>query len=153
MRIKKLAALALAAVTVGITVSAANAAISDYVSHTDGTLTSPMIVIGSRAGDAVNYPKDVVAAADLAAHVAGHATTAVSTTGTAKTFTFSGEGKAADTTNTKIFLSDSMGKSGLRSTMTDQDLPTLLKTGSVVDKNSTTIKYDQFLFLTPRSPW
>ena len=152
MNIKKLAAGSLAAVLAGATLGAvAFGQISTYVTHTDGTLTSPMIVIGSSAGDATNYPKDVVAAADLAAHVAGYATTPTTTTGTAKEFSITGEGKSSFTSNTKIFLDNSLGKSGLRSTMTKDDLPTLLASGQFNDKNATVIKYDQFLFLTPSS--
>lgn len=151
MKIKKLAAIAGAALF-GVTMAAAaNAQLSTYVSHTGGTLTSPMVVIGSTAGDATNYPKDVVAAADLAAHVAGYATTPVASAGGEKTFSLSGEGQEVATANTKIYLGDSLGKSGIRTTMTNDDLPTLLAAGSIVDKNSTTIKYDQFLFLTPSS--
>lgn len=152
MNIKKLAAITLATVTAGATLgTVAFGQISSYVSLSDGTLTSPMVVIGSRAGDAVNYPKDVVAAADIAAHVAGYATKDVAVSGVGKTFTSTAENKEVATTSTKIFLDNSLGKSGLRSTMTNTDLSTLLATGTVVDKNSTSIKYDQFLFLTPSS--
>jgi len=150
MNIKKLMAGSLAAITAGATLGAfAIADMSDYVSHSDGTLTSPMIVIGSTAGDATAYPKDVAAAGDLAAHVAGHATTPVTTTGTKKSFSISGEGKEIATANTNIFLDDNMGKSGVRTTMTKEDLPTILESGTVVDNQSTSIKYDQYLFLTP----
>lgn len=152
MKIKKLAAIALATVAAGaLGAFATNAQLSGYVSTSDGTLTSPMIVIGSEAGDAINYPKDVVAAADLAAHVAGYATTPVTVAGAAKSFSITGEGKEIATSNTKVYLDDSLGKSGLRSTMTDADLPILLASGSVVDNASVTIKYDQFLFLKPNS--
>ncbi|MBI4020788.1 MAG: S-layer protein [Candidatus Aenigmarchaeota archaeon] len=153
MNIKKLMAGSLAAITAGATLGAVafGAGIGDYVSNTDGTLTSPMVVIGSSAGSATEYPKDVVAAADLAAHVAGYATTPVAVAGSAKSFSISGEGKEVGTTNTQIFLDNSLGKSGLRSTMTSAELPTFLASDQVIDKNSTTIKYDQFLFLTPSS--
>lgn len=156
MNIKKVMAAGMLAVTAGMTLGmAANvdakAHFDSYVVHSDGTLSSPMIVIGDTAGDPVNYPKDVVAAADIAATVAGHATTPVTTTGSDKSFSFSGEGQDAATANTKIFLDDSLGKSGLRSTMTDTDLPNLLASSQIVDENSTTLKYDQFLFLTPSS--
>ncbi|MBL7160725.1 MAG: hypothetical protein ISS93_02645, partial [Candidatus Aenigmarchaeota archaeon] len=151
MNIKKIAAGAISALTFGATLGVAMGAISDYVVTSNSALSSPMIVIGSNAGDATAYPKDVVAAADLAAHVAGHATTPMAVAGTAKTFSITGEGKDVSTTNTKIFLDDSLGKSGVRSTMTSDDLPTLLASNSIVDENSTTVKYDQYLFLTPNS--
>ncbi len=152
MNIKKLAAGALAAVTAGATFGAvAFGALDDYVTTSNGALASPMIVIGNPAVPSADFAKDVLGAADIAAHVAGFATTPVTVSGGDKNFALTGEGEEVATSNTKIFLDDSLGKSGLKSTMTKDDLPTLLASGSVTDTNATTIKYDQFLFLTPNS--
>lgn len=153
MKIKKLMALPLAAI-VGLGAAAAyaataQAAVSDFVQVSGTSLASPMVVIGNPASPSSTFALDVLAAADLSAHVAGYATTDVVATGSSKSFSVSGEGQEIATANTKIYLDDSLGKSGVRTTMTDADLPTLLMSDSVVDKNSTTIKYDQFLFLTP----
>src|SRR3989338_4477652 len=62
----------------------------------------------------------------------------------------SGEGKQSWTTNTKVFDDDALGKTGLRTTMTKDDLPTTLATGSFSDSDgSLTTNYQQFIYLTP----
>lgn len=148
MRIKKLAASALAAVTAGATLGAvAFGQISTYVTTSGGTLTSPMIVIGSEAGDATNYPKDVVAAADLAAHVAGHATTPTVVEGGASSVSVT-DGTSLDTPNQKLYLNNSIARAV--QTLTSTELPVLLASGQVTTPDGD-FEYDQFIAVGART--
>jgi len=142
MNIKKLLAGSLAAIAAGATVLAGIGAVSsslgDYVVTSDGSLTSPIIVVGSAA-----KVDDVLSAADIAAAVAGYATTTVEIAGT--TTTSVTDGVRLDTTSTKIYLGDALTKSGLKTTVTKNDLPTLLASGTFTDDAGTTYKYDQYI--------
>ena len=148
MQFKKLvAAGTLAALMVGS--SAAFAALSEFPRPfvtSDGVQS--FVVVGAAAA-----PSDVVGAVDIAARIGGSVTTDVSVPGAAAGFTIEGgDGKEVATTNTKLYLDDSLGKSGVRSTMTKDDLPTLLKTEKLEDTDgSTTHNYQQFIYLTPSS--
>jgi hypothetical protein len=139
MNIKKVLAIgASAAVLLGAGATFGSAAISDYVVTDDGSLSSPKIVIGDPAP-----AKDVLGAADIAAHTAGHATTDTVVAGTT---TFSvNDGVGVDTSNTKIYLGDALTKTGLRNTVTSVNLPTLLASGTLTDDTGTNFKYDQYV--------
>ena len=147
MQFKKiLAAGALATMMLGSTVAFAQ--LDKYPApFVSGSEIPTLVVVGATAA-----PADVVGAVDLSVRLGGEVTTLVKTSGVTGATSVSGEGKAVATTNTKLFLDDSLGKSGLRSTMTKDDLPTLLATGSLNDADaSTTHKYQQFIYLTPGS--
>ncbi len=148
MNIKKILAGGLTAIAAGATVAfgafAQSSSLGDYVSVSDGTLTSPAIVIASSAAHAPDqYPMDVVGAADIAAAVAGYATTPVSVGGGTET-TVSGGAKLS-TTSTKIYLGDSLTKSGLKTTLTSNDLPNVLASGAVSDSAGNSYPYDQYI--------
>lgn len=102
-----------------------------------------LVVVG-----AVANPADVVGAIDLAARLGGEAYTMTSVSGAAVSGTVSGEGKTVDTATTHVFLTDNLGKTGLRTTLTKDDLPTLLAKSSFSDTDGTH-KYDLFLDMTP----
>jgi hypothetical protein len=146
MQLKKiLAAGALAAIMAGSTVAFA-ATLADFPSPfiTGGNVQS-LVVVGAAAA-----PSDVVGAIDVAARLGGESTTDYTCTGTSGGVTVSGEGKAVATTNTKLYLNDDLGKTGVRSTMTKDDLPTVLANGVLSDTDaSTTHNYQQFIYLTP----
>lgn len=147
MQFKKLvAAGTLAALMIGSSVSFA--ALSDFPRPfvtSDGVQS--FVVVGAAAA-----PSDVVGAVDIAARLGGSVTTDVTVAGGAAGFSISGEGREVATTNTKLYLDDSLGKSGVRSTMTKDDLPKLLKTGTLDDSDGgTTHNYQQFIYLTPSS--
>jgi S-layer like family, C-terminal region len=106
-----------------------------------------LVVVGATA-----QPSDVVGAIDLVVRLGGQATTDVVVSGTANGLSISGEGKEVATTNTKVFLNDSLGKTGLRSTLTKDDMPTVLANGVLDDADAaTTHNYQQFIYLTPSS--
>jgi hypothetical protein len=107
-----------------------------------GTVQS-LIVVGNLAA-----PSDVVGAIDIAARLGGESYTSVSSGGVAVSGSVVGEGKALDTTTTHVFLQDNLGKTGLRTTLTKDDLPTLLAKGTFADSDGTH-KYDQFIDMTP----
>ncbi|MDI6721593.1 MAG: hypothetical protein QMD85_04330, partial [Candidatus Aenigmarchaeota archaeon] len=146
MQFKKvLAAGALATMMFGSTLAFAQLLDKYPAPFVSGSEIPTLVVVGSNAA-----PSDVVGAIDLAVRLGGEVTTLVTTKGTTGGVTVTGEGKAVATTNTKLFLDDTLGKSGLRTTMTKDDLPTLLANGILSDADaSTTHKYQQFIYLTP----
>ncbi len=104
-----------------------------------------LVVVGKTAAT-----DDVVGAVDIAARLGGETGTTKTVGATAAGLSITGEGKALATSSTKVFLNNSMGKSGLRNTMTKDDLPTVLATGTMSDADaSTTHTYQQFIYLTP----
>ena len=146
MQIKKLlAAGALATLMAGSTIAFA----ADMNTYPSPFVTSAgvdtLVVVGATAA-----PSDVVGAIDLATRLGGEVTTEKTIKGTTAALSVSGEGKGVATTNTKVYLNDSLGKSGLRTTMTKDDLPTLLKSGSVSDSDGTH-NYQQLIYITPSS--
>jgi hypothetical protein len=145
MNMRKTVTGALVALTAGATMAfGAMAALSDFVVTSDNSLTSPIIVVGTPDTAAnAGYAKDVIGAADIAAAVAGYATTDV-TVGGGTTVSVS-NGVDLASTNTKIYLGDNLGKAGLKSTVTKQVLPTLLASGTVTDKTGTEYTYDQYI--------
>lgn len=147
MQFKKLvAAGTLAALMAGSSV--AFAALSDFPQpFVTGDGVQSFVVVGAAAA-----PDDVVGAVDLAARLGGSVTTDVVVPGAVAGFSIGGEGREVATSNTKLYLDDSLGKGGVRSTMTKDDLPTLLKTDKLEDTDgATTHNYQQFLYLTPSS--
>jgi hypothetical protein len=148
MNIRKAVTGGLVAITAGATLAlgAMAAGLGDYVVPSDNSLTSPIIVVGTPDTAAnAGYAKDVVGAADIAAAVAGYATTDV-TVGGGTTVSVSG-GADITTTNTKIYLGDNVGKDGLKSTVTSQYLPELLASGTFSDDTGEEYQYDQYINL------
>jgi len=143
MKMKKLLAGSLAAVFAGGLLAAGGmATLGDYVTTSGGdTLASPIIVVGDSVPGS-----DVIGAADLAAAVAGFATTTTTVSGVGTT-TVSG-GVALDTQNSKLYYADAMNSS--ITTLTSADLPTVLKSGTFQDDDGTEYKYDQYIVLGSR---
>ncbi len=54
-------------------------------------------------------------------------------------------GVRLDTTNTKLYLGDALTKSGTRTTVTSNDLSTLLKSGTFNDDGGVAYNYDQYI--------
>ncbi len=122
---------------------AAATTLGDYVdTGTGGALASPRIVIGSSAGDATAYPKDVAAAGDVAAAMAGYATTTISIPGGSTTSVSNGADIA--TANKKLYFRSLLNRA--RSTLTETDLPVVLASGTVSDLDvSGTYNFDQYI--------
>lgn len=106
-------------------------------------VANTLVVVGATA-----QPIDVVGAIDLAVRLGGENTQNVVVPGLTGMSSVSGAGKTVDTTTTHVFLNDNLGKTGLRTTFTKDDLPTLLAQGSFSDTDGTH-KYTQFIDLTP----
>ncbi len=148
MDIRKVLAGGLAAITAGATIALGAAAITsldDYVGDvTAGKLASPTIVIGDSAittlADAIEREKDVLGAADIAAAVAGYATTTVAT-GAGAAVVVSG-GADASTVDNKLYMSSALNKA--KDTLTASDLPTILAKGTVTVAG-TAYEYDQYI--------
>jgi hypothetical protein len=146
MQLKKIVgAGALAVLMAGSSIAFA-ATLADYPQPyvTSDGASDFLVVVGAAAA-----PSDVVGAIDVAARLGSETFTNVAVGGSVGGVTVSGEGKAVSTSNTNIYLGDTLGKSGLRNTMTKDEMPDLLADGTVVDANGTSYKYQQFIYLTP----
>ncbi len=147
MNIKRVLAGSLSAITVGATLAfgafAATSGLGTYVSTASGALTSPILVVGDSVPGS-----DVIGAADIAAAVAGYATTPMSVAGASGTVSVS-NGVGLDTSNTKLYLADDVNTA--RSTLTKNDLPTILASSETSDTQGTTYRYDQYIFLGNRN--
>lgn len=143
MQLKKaLAAGALGALMAGSTLAFA-ASLSDFPApFVQAGASNFLVVVGASA-----QVSDVVGAVDIAARLGG-GYTPVTCAGTTAGASVSGEGKALDTATTHVFLGENLGKTGLRTTLTKDDLPTLLAKGTMTDADGTH-KYDQFIDMSP----
>jgi hypothetical protein len=146
MKIKKILAGGLAAVAAGATIAfgafAQSTSLGDFVSVSGSALSSPWIVVGTPTTAAnAGYAKDVVGAADIAAAVAGYATTNVAVGG-ATSISVSG-GADLSTANTQLYLGDAINTA--KQTVTKADLPTTLASGTFSDDTGTTYNYDQYI--------
>lgn len=145
MQIKKaLVAGALGALMAGSTVAFAATSLSDYPKpFIDGASVNTLVVVGAAAN-----PADVVGAVDVAARLGGSSVTkeSVSCPGSSSVGSVTGEGRSVNTANEQIYLGNTLKKTGLRTALSDSDLPTLLASGSVTDSDAgTTYSYDQFV--------
>ncbi len=145
MQIKKiLVAGALGALMAGSTVAFAATSLSDYPKpFVDGASVNTLVVVGAAA-----QPGDVVGAVDVAARLGGTSVTkeSVSCPGSSSVGSVTGEGRSINTANEQIYLGNTLKKSGLRTALSNSDLPTLLASGSVTDSDAgTTYSYDQFI--------
>ena len=154
MQLKKLvAAGALSALMAASTVGFA-AGLADYPQpfvSTQGTADF-LIVVGSQGTDAAGLASDVAGAVDIAASLGSRASKPTTVGGSTGGVSVNGEGKDVATANTKLYLYDTLGKSGVRNTLTKDDMPDLLADGQFVDSDaSTTSNYQQFLYMSPGS--
>jgi len=147
MQLRKIVtAGALATVMVGSSIAFA-ATLGDYPKPFVTADGAPdfLVVVGKTAAT-----DDVVGAVDLATRLGGETGVTKTVGATAGGASVSGEGKLVATTNTKTFLDDDLGKTGLRNTMTKDDLSTLLATATLTDSDvSINSIYQQFIYLTP----
>ncbi len=141
MQLKKIvAAGSLAALMAGSSV--AFAALQDLPAPFVATGSpSFLVVVGATAAT-----DDVVGAIDVATRFGGESTRELTVGATSGGATVTGEGKSMETTNTKLYLNNNLKKTGLRHTMTSQDLPNLLKTDILKDTDANDeYKYDQYI--------
>jgi len=147
MQMKRLMAGTLAAMTAGATLAMGAfgiANLGDYVTTSDGSLASPIIVVGDGSGSSgAGIVKDVLGAADIAAAVAGYATTTTTGGASGASVTVTG-GAQLDTPNQKLYLYDTIDNA--TQTLTSNELPTLLASGTV-STNDGDYDYDQFIEL------
>lgn len=135
MNIKKLLAGGLTAIAAGATLGVGGfAALSDYVSDT----TPPFVAIGNEVSSV-----DSIAAADIAAGMAGFVTNTVSVAASTAATTVS-NGVDISSSTSKLYLGSALNKA--KTTLTASDLPTLLAQGSTL-VSGTTYTYDQYIDL------
>ena len=144
MNARKVLAGGMAAIAAGATVAfgafAQSSDLGAYVDNSGSTPVPPWVIIGAGNGNA-EYAKDVVGAADIAAGVAGFATTDRAIGGAAEV-SVSG-GVALSTANTKIYGGDSINSA--KDTLTSEDLPTILASGTFEDSDGNSYEYDQYI--------
>ena len=144
MNIRKVLAGSMAAMAAGATVAfgafAQASTLGDFVDNSGSTPVAPWIIIGSGNGNP-EYAKDVVGAADIAAGVAGFATVDRAIGATAEV-SVSG-GVSLSTANTKIYAGDTINTA--KDTLTSEDLPTILASGTFEDDDGNTFDYDQYI--------
>jgi hypothetical protein len=148
MKIKQIVAGGLAAAaTLGVTLFGAFGAVTldqglePYVAVTDTTLSSPAIVIGGSNVNAL----DVLGSADIAASMVSHYAVEEKTVPAGGATVGVSDGVSLATSNTNLYLADSLTKDGLKTTLTKSDLPTVLSSGTVYDDSGTTHPYDQYI--------
>lgn len=144
MNIRKVLAGSMAAVAAGATIAfgafAQTSGLGGYVDTSGSTPVPPWVVIGAGNGNP-EYAKDVVGAADIAAAMAGYATKDRAIGGSAEV-SVSG-GVSLSTANTKIYGGDAI--SVAKDTLTSEDLPTILASGTFEDDDGNTYDYDQYI--------
>jgi hypothetical protein len=154
MQLKKLvAAGALSALMAGSSIGFA-AGLADYPQPFVSSSGSAdfLVVVGSQGTDPAGLASDVAAAVDVAASLGSRASKATTVGGTSGGVSVTGEGKELSTSNTKLYLYDTLGKSGIRNTLTEDELPQLLVDGQFIDSDAgVTSNYQQFIYLTPGS--
>ena len=148
MKIKQIVAGGLAAAaTLGVTLFGAFGAVTldqglePFVKVTDTTLSSPAIVIGGANVNAM----DVLGAADIAASMVSNYAVTEKTVPAGGVTVGVSDGVDIATSNTKLYMGDSLTKSGLKTTLTKSDLPTLLASGTVYDDSGSSYPYDQYI--------
>jgi hypothetical protein len=149
MQIKRFVASSLAALMAGATFAGAALAATSVggVLKTLGSQavagTPYLVVVGDTAA-----ASDVVGAIDVASALAQQVTKEVAVPGVSVA-TLTG-GVSLDTADTKLYLGDVVGKA--KNTLTSNDLPTLLASGSVEDEGGTKYEYSQYLSFPTSSP-
>ncbi|MCC5994598.1 MAG: S-layer protein [Candidatus Aenigmarchaeota archaeon] len=142
MQIKRFVASSLAALMAGATFAGAALAATSVggVLKTLGSQaaagTPYLVVVGDTAA-----ASDVVGAIDVASALAQQVTKEVAVPGVSVA-TLTG-GVSLDTADTKLYLGDVVGKA--RPTVTENELPVLLASGSVQDEDLNTYEYLQYL--------
>jgi hypothetical protein len=146
MNVRKVLAGGMAAIAAGATVAfgafAQSSDLGAYVDTSGSTPVPPWIILGSGNGSP-DYAKDVLGASDVAAGVAGFATKDRAIGGAAEV-SVSG-GVSLSTANTKIFGGDAINTA--KDTLTSEDLPTILASGTFEDSDGNSYDYDQYLVI------
>jgi hypothetical protein len=144
MNIRKVLAGGMAAIAAGATVAfgafAQSSDLGAYVDSSGSTPVPPWIILGSGNGSP-DYAKDVLGASDVAAGMAGFATRDRAIGGAAEVSVSGGVGLS--TANTKIFGGDSINTA--KDTLTSDDLPSILASGTFEDSDGNSYDYDQYI--------
>ncbi len=132
----------LALIGAGMAATSLNEGLQPYVKITDTTLSSPWIVIGRNA-DAM----DVVGAADLAASLVSNYAVVEKTVPSSGATTSVADGVLIKSAKDYVWFSSNAKFSSVKQTVTDSDLPELLKKGTVEMTDGSTVKYQQLIYL------
>jgi len=140
MEIKRVIAGGLAALAAGATLALGAGAVTlgDFVTVTGNTMTSPYIVIGGNAA-----AEDTLAAADIGVALGGQATTTVVVPGAVGVLSVT-DGAAVETKSTKLYVGQQLDN--ILSKFTVKELPTLLASGVVKQKDGKEVDYGQRIY-------
>ncbi len=112
----------------------------------DNGIGDTLVVVGSQGDWPAGLASDVAGAVDIAARLGSENSESYTCAGSSGGSVVSGEGQALATTNKKLYIQDVPRKTGVRYTMTSEDLPVTLKSGLVEDSDaSTSHTYDQYI--------
>lgn len=140
---KAIAAGALGALMAGSTLGFAQALDNLPAPFVQDSTVNMLVVVGANAATS-----DVVGAIDFAGRFGGAPVTkeTVSVPGVSGVVQAVGEGREIGTKTEQIFLGTNLATAGLRTTMTDADLPNLLASGTVQDTDANDeYDFDQFI--------
>ena len=143
MEIKRVIAGGLATLAAGATLALGVGAVTlgDFVKVSGNTMTSPYIVIGGNA-----KAEDTLAAADVAVALAGQATQSVAVSGSQASMGVS-DGALLEVTSRKLYINDQFNNADIKPTFLAKDLPVLLASGTVKQKDNEEVDYSQYLKL------
>ena len=142
MHIKRAIAGTLAALATGATLALGAGAVttlSDFVTVTGNTMTSPYIVIGGSAA-----AEDTLAAADIGVALGGKATKSVTIPGAQGTMSVS-DGSLIEGESYKLYVGTALSDGNRKPDLTSDDLPVVLSGGTVDHKTVTDVDYSEYI--------
>lgn len=141
---KIVAAGTLAGIMMGASVGFA--ALSDYPRPfiSSSGADDVLIVVGSQSSNAAGLASDIAGAVDVAARLGGEKYTETAVPGAVSIASISGEGREIGTPSQQIYLDTHLKTNGLRTALSESDMPTLLKSGTI-DTSSTDFDFDLFI--------
>jgi hypothetical protein len=147
MQIKRAIAGGLCALATGATLALGAGAVtlSDFVTVTGNTMTSPYIVIGGNAAAA-----DTLAGADIGVALGGKATKSVTIPGAQGTMSVS-DGALIEGESYKLYIGTALSDSDRKPDLTHDDLPVVLAGGTVDHKTITDVDYSEYISMGGQS--
>ena len=141
MQIKRAIAGGLCALATGATLALGAGAVtlSDFVTVTGNTMTSPYVVIGGSAA-----AEDTLAAADIGVALGGKATKSVTIPGAQGTMSVA-DGALIEGESYKLYVGTLLSDSDRKPDLTHDDLPVVLAGGTVDHKTITDVDYSEYI--------
>jgi hypothetical protein len=147
MQIKRAIAGGLCALATGATLALGAGAVtlSDFVTVTGNTMTSPYVVIGGSAA-----AEDTLAAADIGVALGGKATKSVTIPGAQGTMSVA-DGALIEGESYKLYVGTALNDADRKPDLTHDDLPVVLAGGTVDHKTITDVDYSEYISMGGQS--